>query len=68
VGLKFHECILVALPDCELLESADGWQRFAAHGDVKALLAALATAPIDDLTIEDASLEDIFLGYYRNAP
>jgi len=58
----------LALPDCDLLESADGWQRYAARGDVKVLLAALATAPIDDVTIEDASLEDIFLGYYRDAP
>jgi len=60
--------VALTLPDCDLLESADGWQRFASRGDVAALLAALAAAPIDDVTIEDASLEDIFLGYYRDAP
>ena len=55
-----------ALPDSELLESGDGRHRFASHGSVKALLAALAAAAIDDVTIEEPSLEDIFLGYYRD--
>jgi beta-exotoxin I transport system ATP-binding protein len=56
------------LPGCELLESAEGRHRFAARGDVRALLAALAAAPIEDVTIEEPSLEDIFLGYYRDSP
>jgi ABC-2 type transport system ATP-binding protein len=58
----------LVLPGCELLESAGGRYRFAARGDVRALLAALAAAPIEDVTIEEPSLEDIFLGYYRDAP
>jgi hypothetical protein len=33
---------------------------------MKTLLAALATAPLEDVTIEEPSLEDIFLGYYRD--
>ena len=66
--VRVRAAVPLALPDCDLLESADGWQRFASRGDIGALLAALAAAPIDDVTIEDASLEDIFLGYYRDAP
>jgi ABC-2 type transport system ATP-binding protein len=60
--------VALTLPGCDLLESADGWQRFAARGDIKPLLAALAAAPIEDVAIEEPSLEDIFLGYYRDAP
>ncbi len=56
----------LALPDCEPLESQGGWQRFAARGGVRELLAALAAAPLEDVVIEEPSLEDIFLGYYRD--
>ena len=58
---------LLTLPDCEPLASADGWQRFAARGNITTLLAALAAAPVEDVAIEEPSLEDIFLGYYRDA-
>ena len=57
----------LTLPESELLESGNGWQRFAARGDIKTLLAALAAAPVEDVAIEEPSLEDIFLGYYRDA-
>jgi hypothetical protein len=33
---------------------------------VRELLAALAAAPLEDVVIEEPSLEDIFLGYYRD--
>ena len=57
---------VVRLPDAEPLPDEHGWQRFAAHGEPNALLAALAALDLDDVTIEDPSLEDIFLGYYRD--
>jgi ABC-2 type transport system ATP-binding protein len=63
--VRVRSDVAITLPGCELLERRDGWQRFAATGEVKALLAALAVAPVEDVTIEEASLEDIFLGYYR---
>ena len=57
---------VLSLPDCDPLGEEGGWQRFAAHGEVNALLAALATVHVDDVAIEEPSLEDIFLGYYRD--
>jgi ABC-2 type transport system ATP-binding protein len=42
--------------------------RFAYAGDPSALIAALARAPVVDLEIEKASLEEIFLALYRSDP
>jgi beta-exotoxin I transport system ATP-binding protein len=64
--VRIRSAASLTLPDSDLLEGGDGWQRFASRGDVNALLAALAAAPVDDVTIEEPSLEDIFLGYYRD--
>jgi ABC-2 type transport system ATP-binding protein len=63
--VRVRSRVPLTLPGSELLESGDGWQRFAASGDVRTLLAALAAAPVDDVVIDEPSLEDIFLGYYR---
>ena len=64
--VRARSAVPLTLPDCDLLESRDGWQRFAARGDIRSLLAALAAAPVEDVVIEEPSLEDIFLGYYRD--
>jgi ABC-2 type transport system ATP-binding protein len=64
--VRVRSDVAITLPGCELIESRGGWQRFAARAETKTLLAALAAAPLEDVTIEEPSLEDIFLGYYRD--
>ena len=45
----------------------DGHVRCQLEGDVRPFLAAIAGAPVSDLTIEPARLEDAFLEFYADA-
>ena len=42
--------------------------RFSLSGDPAPLLAALAALPVEDVTIERASLEDAFRELYSDGP
>lgn len=47
--------------------NADGNRlRFAYHGQVQPLLKALAAQEVQDLTINDPSLEEVFRAFYQN--
>jgi ABC-2 type transport system ATP-binding protein len=58
-------------PDLEGLDEIEVlWQReqrmaFRARVDVNELLVRLSKSVIEDLTITEPSLEDVFLDYYR---
>ena len=58
---------LTAVPGVSGLVATDGRVELALEGDVRPFLAAIAGAPIVDLTIEPARLEDAFLEYYADA-
>jgi ABC-2 type transport system ATP-binding protein len=58
---------LAGVPGVSDVEVADGHLRCGLTGDVRPFLAAIAGAPITDLTIEPASLEDAFLELYHDA-
>ncbi len=61
------EAQLARLPDVTALHrTGDRWQFLA--GDLPAVLRLLATLPVEDVTIEPPSLEDVFLQYYRPEP
>ena len=47
------------------LKIGDGWLTCRLEGDVGPFLAAIAGCPIDDLTIEPARLEEVFLEFYE---
>ena len=49
----------------DLQSSADG-ASFLYSGDIRALLSALARSSIQDLSVSDPDLEEIFLHYYEN--
>ncbi|MGZ8514494.1 MAG: hypothetical protein ACXWXA_05565, partial [Candidatus Limnocylindrales bacterium] len=49
------------------LADSDGRLTCQLEGDVRPFLAAIAGAPISDLTIEPAHLEEAFLEYYAEA-
>ena len=58
---------LSAVPGVSGLTATDGRVELSLDGDVGPFLAAIAGAPIVDLTIEPARLEDAFLEYYADA-
>ncbi len=45
----------------------DGGMEFVYSGDMNALLKALSAADVKDLSIEEPSLEDVFMQYYGGA-
>lgn len=55
---------LAAVPGVSDVAVADGRLACALRGDPRPFLAALAGAPVEDLVIEPARLEDAFLGLY----
>jgi ABC-2 type transport system ATP-binding protein len=76
-GQKYKNYTLVyagAPPDLEGLDELEIlWQReqrmaFRARVDVNEILVRLSKSVIEDLTIEEPSLEDVFLDYYRGTP
>jgi ABC-2 type transport system ATP-binding protein len=57
---------LGAVPGVSDVEVVDGHLRCRLAGDVRPFLAAIAAAPLTDLTIEPARLEDAFLELYHD--
>jgi beta-exotoxin I transport system ATP-binding protein len=55
---------LEGVPGVSHVQVADGMVRLDLEGDVGPFLRAIAAAPITDLTIEPAHLEEAFLEYY----
>jgi ABC-2 type transport system ATP-binding protein len=47
------------------VRTADGWLTCRLEGDIGPFLAAIAGAPIADMTIEPARLEEAFLEFYE---
>ncbi|MEX2011038.1 MAG: AAA family ATPase, partial [Chloroflexota bacterium] len=58
---------LEGLPGVSGLKVADGRVMLQLEGDVGPFLRAIAGAPITDLTIEPAHLEEAFLEFYADA-
>jgi ABC-2 type transport system ATP-binding protein len=56
---------LDGVPGVSSIETADGRLTCRVEGDMRAFLAAIAAAPIVDLTIEPAHLEEAFLEFYE---
>jgi ABC-2 type transport system ATP-binding protein len=57
---------LAGVPGVSDVEVIDGHLRCRLAGDVRPFLAAIAAAPLTDLTIEPARLEDAFLELYHD--
>ena len=53
------------VPGVSSIETADGRLTCRIEGDMRPFLAAIAAAPIIDLTIEPAHLEEAFLEFYE---
>jgi beta-exotoxin I transport system ATP-binding protein len=58
---------LEGVPGVLNIAIADGRLTCQVEGDIRPFLAAIVDAPIVDLTIEPAHLEDAFLEFYREA-
>jgi len=58
--------MLQAVPGVSDLQEADGHVTLRLSGDFDPLLKALAAAYVEDMHVEEPSLEDIFLGFYGN--
>jgi ABC-2 type transport system ATP-binding protein len=56
---------LESVPGVTAIERNDGLLRCRVEGDVGPLLAAIADAGVEDLTIEPARLEEAFLEFYE---
>ncbi len=59
---------ITALPEGLAASGVEAGERsvtFLYHGDAKALIAALADLPVEDLTITDPELSEVFLHYYE---
>jgi ABC-2 type transport system ATP-binding protein len=53
------------LPGITNLQSEDGMLRFFFKGDINTVLQQIGTHPVDDITIEEPTLEEIFMHYYE---
>jgi ABC-2 type transport system ATP-binding protein len=58
--------VLAGVPGVSNVQLADGRLRCSLEGDVGPFLKAIAGAPITDLTIEPAHLEEAFLEFYAD--
>jgi ABC-2 type transport system ATP-binding protein len=58
---------LDGVPGVSGIETSEGRLICRVEGDMRPFLAAIATAPIVDLTIEPAHLEEAFLEFYEEA-
>ena len=58
---------LVGVPGVTDVVVVDGHVRCQLEGDIRPFLAAIAGAPVTDMTIEPARLEDAFLEFYLDA-
>jgi ABC-2 type transport system ATP-binding protein len=58
--------VLAGVPGVSAIQQTDGRLSCALEGDVAPFLKAIAGAPISDLTIEPAHLEEAFLEFYAD--
>ena len=58
---------LNGIPDLEMLWKRDHRLAFRARVDANELLARLVECDVEDVTISEPSLEDVFLDYYRES-
>jgi ABC-2 type transport system ATP-binding protein len=56
---------LEGLDDVEIVWRQDGRMTFRVRGDLSVLLARLSECAVQDVTIEEPSLEEVFLDFYR---
>ncbi|HLB26594.1 MAG TPA: ABC transporter ATP-binding protein [Dehalococcoidia bacterium] len=56
---------LEGLDDVQVVWRHDGRMSFRMRGDMRILMSRLAACAVEDLTIEEPSLEEVFLDYYR---
>ncbi len=55
------------LPGVTNLEPVDGGVRFFFKGDIDAIVARISALDLSDVTIEEPTLEEIFMHYYEQA-
>jgi len=53
------------LPGVTNLQSENGMVRFFFKGDINAVLQKISSVQVDDVTIEEPTLEEIFMHYYE---
>ena len=53
------------LPGARLVRQKDLYYEYLVEGAIKPLLQKLSSLPIDDLTIAEPDLEEVFMTYYR---
>ncbi|MCX6392329.1 MAG: ABC transporter ATP-binding protein [Actinobacteria bacterium] len=56
----------VELPGCTLIDRTGSRVTLAHHGEVRPLLTALAALDLHDVRIEEVSLDEVFMDYYRD--
>jgi ABC-2 type transport system ATP-binding protein len=56
----------VELPGCTLIDRTGSRVTLAHHGEVRPLLTALAALDLRDVRIEEVSLDEVFMDYYRD--
>ena len=54
-----------SLPGVTNCQQEDGTLRFFFKGDINAVLQRVGALHVDDLTIEEPTLEEIFMHYYE---
>ncbi|MCL4562877.1 MAG: ABC transporter ATP-binding protein [Chloroflexi bacterium] len=59
------EPTLFDLPGVNNLQKENGTLHFFFKGDINLLLQKISSIPVDDVTIEEPSLEEIFMHYYE---
>lgn len=57
---------LPAIPNVTVANAINHTVTLKAHGDIQPLLKILATAPVHDVQIQHASLEELFLEFYNH--
>jgi ABC-2 type transport system ATP-binding protein len=53
------------LPGADLVDQNDLSYEYLVAGDIQTLLQRLSTLPIEDLTLPEPDLEEVFMAYYR---
>jgi len=66
VVYKGNPPVLDGLEDVQVVWRHDGRITFRVKGDLNRLLAALQGTELEDLSIAEPSLEEVFLDYYRD--
>ena len=53
------------LPGANLVDQKDLSYEYLVEGDIQTLLQRLSKLPIEDLTLPEPDLEEVFMAYYR---